>query len=90
MWAVISMTNKLKFYNFEKKEFCQLDGLEYEEDIYTYGSKIIKMKDNDIASILLANGISIFQTKKDVQAKAIAIGLTGYKYFKLNPSVLKN
>ena len=89
MWAVISMTNKLKFYNFDKKEFCQLDGLEYEEDIYVYGSKIIKMKDNDIARILLANDIAIFQSKKDVQARALSAGLTGYKYFRLNPTVLK-
>lgn len=89
MWAVISMTNKLKFYNFDKQEFCQLDGLAYKEDIHGYGSKSIKMEDNDIASILLANGISIFQSKKDIQARVIPIGLTGYKYFKLNPSVLK-
>lgn len=90
MWAIISMTNDLKFYNFDKNEFCQLEGLTYEKDIYAYGSKTVKMEDNEIANILLINGISIFQTKKDVQAKAITMGLTGYKYFKLNPSVLKN
>ena len=89
MWAVISMTNKLKFYNFDKKEFCQLDGLQYKESPHGYRTEIIEIDDNGIASILLANGIAIFQSKKDVQARAISAGLTGYKYFKLNPTVLK-
>ncbi len=89
MWAIISMTNKLKFYNFDKKEFCQLDELQYKESSHGYRTEIIEIDDNGIASILLANGISIFQTKKDIQAKAIPAGLTGYKYFQLNPSVLK-
>jgi len=88
MWAIISTTNKLKFYNFKKKEFSEFADLYYCNNELGYPSHEIE-NHNFVCSSLLTRGIPIFIHKKEAREHAVNENLTGFKYLQLNPSVLK-
>ncbi len=88
MWAIVSTSNKLKFYSFEAKEFITIDGLDYLSNEFTYQYTEIE-KHNFVVSQLLSQGLPIYINKSDARVKATSVNLTGYKYLQLNPTILK-
>ena len=87
MWAIISTSNTLKFYSFQTKEFSQHLDLNF--TINEIGGSTGEVKDhNFVVSKLLSMGFPIFVHKKEAREHATREKLTGFKYLKLNPTIL--
>ena len=87
MWAIISTSDTLKFYSFIAKEFSQ--HIELNFIINEAGCSTGEVKDhNFVASKLIRMGFPIFVHKKEAKEHATREKLTGYKYLKLNPTIL--
>ena len=61
MWAVVSTSKNLKFYDFEKSEFTLIVGVEYIENKFGL-TDYLEDHDQNISKILSA-GILIFINK---------------------------
>ncbi|SGZ04064.1 hypothetical protein [Moritella viscosa] len=88
MWVIISTSDQLKFYDLKNNEGIIIDGLYY--FIKTRGHvPEIKFDHNKAVSTLLKWGIPLFMKKTDARKEAVNAKLTGFKYLKLNPSIIK-
>lgn len=87
MWAIISTTNKLKFYSFKNKEFSEYVDLQFINNELGYATDEIE-NHNFVVNSLLSRGIPIFIHKKEAREHAVNEKLTGFKYLQLNPTIL--
>jgi hypothetical protein len=88
MWALISTSTLLKFFDLKSSS-----AIEVEELMYFIKEKghvpEIKFDQNVAVSKLLKNGFPLFINKADARKKAVKAGLTGFKYLQLNPTIIK-
>jgi hypothetical protein len=88
MWAVINTSNKnLKFYCFKTKAFLNFINLELNINEYGYADGTIG-NHNLVVHELRCAGILVFVNKTEAREFAVARSLTGFKYLKLNPTIL--
>jgi len=89
MWAVISISRQLKFYDLKNND----QGIVIDDINYFIEQKgrapEIKFDQNFAVKKLLLSGIPLFMSKSDARKEAVKAGLTGFKYLKLTPSIIK-
>ncbi len=88
MWLLISTTTLLKFFDLKGDVAVEVDGLNYFIKEKGHVPEI-KFDHNFAVSKLLENGFPIFVNKADARKEAVLAGLTGFKYLKLSPSIIK-
>lgn len=87
MWAVISTTKKLQFFEFKSNEFIAIEGVEYIRSELC-STRYLDKHDLHVSKILSA-GIPLFANKIDARKEAVKVNLTGFKYLKLEPAVIR-
>jgi len=88
MWLLISTTTALKFFDLKGNVAVEVDGLNYFIKEKGHVPEI-KFDNNAAISKLLENGFPIFVNKADARKAAVLARLTGFKYLKLSPSIIK-
>lgn len=89
MWAVISISRQLKFYDLKNNDQgIEIDGLSYFIEQKGWAPEI-KFDHNFAVSKLLLSDVPLFISKSDARKEAVKVGLTGFKYLKLSPSIIK-
>jgi hypothetical protein len=88
MWLLISTTTLLKFFDLKSDVAIEVDELNY---FIKEKGHVPEIKfDHDFAvSKLLKNGFPLFVNKADARKEAVLAKLTGFKYLKLDPSIIK-
>jgi hypothetical protein len=88
MWLLISTTTLLKFFDLKSDVAIEVDELNY---FIKEKGHVPEIKfDHDFAvSKLLKNGFPLFVNKADARKEAVLAKLTGFKYLKLAPSIIK-
>ena len=99
MWTVIKVGSSLKFYDFKAGQYTAIGNLRYAEIdeltningvSFTHDGVSNQILDHDkCVSELLNFGIPLFIKKSDAAKAATSINLTGYKYFKLEPTKIQ-
>ncbi|QUM85971.1 hypothetical protein [Moritella sp. 28] len=89
MWVIISQSRQLKFYGLTNSEQAiEIDGISYFIEKKGYSPEI-KFDHNFAVEKLLLSGVPLFITKSDARKEAVKLGLTGFKYLNLSPSIIK-
>ena len=99
MWAIIKIGTPLKFYDFKIGQYVIIGDIRYGEidelkDLngasIAHNGITDKVLDHDkCVSNLLSAGIPFFLKKEDARKAATEINLTGYKYYKFEPAIVK-
>lgn len=99
MWAVIKVGKPLKFYDFKMGQYATVDDIRYAKldeltdlncvSIAHDGITDIVLDHNKCVSKLLSAGIPFFLKKEDARTAATTINLTGFKYYKFEPTTVQ-
>jgi len=99
MWAVISTSKYLKFYDFQAENFIHVNDIRYVNISELADSNGIARSHDGITEIILDHdlcvselinaGIPLFIKKSDAREAATSRKLTGFKYLKLEPKMIK-
>lgn len=88
MWLLISTSTLLKFFDLKSDVAVEVDGLNYFIEAKNHVPEI-KFDHNFAVSKLLESDFPIFVNKADARKSAVLARLTGFKYLKLSPSIIK-
>ena len=88
MWALISTSSNLKFFDLKSKESKEIEGLNYFIKQKGYAPEVLFDHDTAVKT-LLKNGVPLFSKKEEAKKEAVALNLAGFKYLKLTPNYIQ-
>ncbi|GHG07905.1 hypothetical protein [Thalassotalea marina] len=88
MWAIISTSKNLKFFDLKGTTAKEIEGLSY---FVKHKGNVpeIPFEHNFAVTTLIEHGVPLFINKADARSEAVALNLTGFKYLKLTPTIIK-